>query len=314
MNPLFFLLSFLFIFYSPHCLKAIAKEDIDIIPYEINQSDQRKCYLSICMIFRDEADYLKEWIEFHRLVGVSHFYLYNNCSKDHYLKVLKPYIKNGIVELFDVPFDSSSFNDHAKTHNFVQVCCYNHAIKLAKKKSSWIAIIDSDEFICPVKDKTVSEALQRYSYASGVAVYWQIYGTSNVWDLKPNELMIEKLLYKAPNNTNKNQFKSIVRPNKAKKCVDPHWTKVSGKMVFVNHDTFTHTPIFHISPIDYLRINHYTMRTGYFYENFKKPRRAQWGCKLPSPEYEKIIMDLYNTEYDPIMLRFTEKLKRRMKE
>lgn len=31
-------------------------------------------YLAVCAIFRDEAPYLAEWIEFHRLVGVEHFY------------------------------------------------------------------------------------------------------------------------------------------------------------------------------------------------------------------------------------------------
>ncbi len=48
-------------------------------------------YLSIGAIFNDEADYLKEWIEYHRLAGpVEHFYLYNNNSQDHYLDVLQP--------------------------------------------------------------------------------------------------------------------------------------------------------------------------------------------------------------------------------
>ena len=35
-------------------------------------------YLAICAIYRDEAPYLREWIEFHRLVGVEHFFLYDN--------------------------------------------------------------------------------------------------------------------------------------------------------------------------------------------------------------------------------------------
>lgn len=37
--------------------------------------------LAICAIFQDEAAYLKEWIEFHKLVGVQHFYLYNHASR-----------------------------------------------------------------------------------------------------------------------------------------------------------------------------------------------------------------------------------------
>ena len=38
--------------------------------------------LAICAIFREEAPFLAEWIDFHRKVGVSHFYLYNNFSTD----------------------------------------------------------------------------------------------------------------------------------------------------------------------------------------------------------------------------------------
>lgn len=37
-------------------------------------------YLSICAIFKDEAPYLPEWIEFHRSVGVERFFLYDNSA------------------------------------------------------------------------------------------------------------------------------------------------------------------------------------------------------------------------------------------
>ena len=39
-------------------------------------------YLSVCAIYRDEAHYLAEWIEFHRLVGVERFFLYNNGDRE----------------------------------------------------------------------------------------------------------------------------------------------------------------------------------------------------------------------------------------
>ena len=39
-------------------------------------------YLAICTIYRDNAPYFREWIEFHRLVGVERFFLYNNRSDD----------------------------------------------------------------------------------------------------------------------------------------------------------------------------------------------------------------------------------------
>ena len=60
---------------------------------------ERQYKVSIGAIFKNEALYLKEWIEFHRIVGVEHFYLYNNNSDDNYREVLEPYIKRNIVTL-----------------------------------------------------------------------------------------------------------------------------------------------------------------------------------------------------------------------
>jgi hypothetical protein len=39
-------------------------------------------YLGAFAIFKDEASYLPEWFEFHRLVGVERFFLYDNGSSD----------------------------------------------------------------------------------------------------------------------------------------------------------------------------------------------------------------------------------------
>jgi hypothetical protein len=294
-------------------LDALIADDIPILNCSINRTDKRKCRLAIGMVFRDEADYLIEWIEYHRLVGVNHFYLYNNCSQDAFWEVLKPYVDQGIVELFDVPFDSYRYNDGAKTHNFVQVCCYNHAVSLARGYNEWLAMIDSDEFICPVIDKNIPSALARYGYAGGIAVYWQIYGTSNVWDLQPGELLIEKLLLKAPNIGGNGLFKSIVRPEFVLECNDPHWTKLQDGILFVlpNHQKFSHTPNFAYLPVDVIRINHYTNRTESYYQMHKKPRRARWG-ELFSPEQERIMLDGNNQEYDPVMLRFVPQLKARL--
>lgn len=293
-------------------LEALVEQDIPIVKCQLNRSDKRKADIAIATIFRNEGAYLKEWIEYHRLVGVSHFYLYNNLSIDNYWTVLQPYVEKGIVELFDVPFDSNAYFDGAATHNFVQVTCYNHAIKLARKANKWLAIIDSDEFICPVKDDTLQKALRRYKHADGIVVYWQIYGTSNVWDLQPGELLIEKLLYKEPHTGGKGLFKSIVKPRHAI-CKDPHLTLVEGgKVITPDYKTFSHKLSFPLLPIDTIRINHYTYRTLSYYFNQKKPRRAQWGF-VPSPELEQSILDRANSVYDPIMLRFVDKLKAALK-
>lgn len=295
-------------------LSAITKEDIPIHPCGLNKVKREKASIAIATIFQNEGPYLKEWIEYHQLIGVKHFYLYNNLSNDEYWSVLKPYVERGVVELFDVPFDSSVYKDGAKTHNLVQITCYNHALAMAKKSNKWLAILDSDEFICPVQNDQLLPVLKKYKGYGGVVVYWQLYGTSRVWEIAPHELMLEKLLYKFPETFCENRlFKSIVQPKYVREVVDPHACSFKDvtHAVMPDFTRFTHHPKFSSPPIDIIRINHYTYRTESYYHNVKKPRRALWGYQ-PSPELEKERMDLSNSTYDPVMLRFVPQLKKAM--
>ena len=49
--------------------------------------------------FVDESNYLREWIEFHLMVGVDRFVLYDNGSEDNSREILDPYVAGGIVTL-----------------------------------------------------------------------------------------------------------------------------------------------------------------------------------------------------------------------
>ena len=53
--------------------------------------------LALCAIFRDEALYLEEWLQFHHIHGVEHFYLYDNGSADDPLGVLDPWVGRGAL-------------------------------------------------------------------------------------------------------------------------------------------------------------------------------------------------------------------------
>src|SRR4029453_13855875 len=59
--------------------------------------------LVIGCVFQDEARFLREWIEFHRMMGVQRFFLVNDRSSDNYQGVLRPYCDANIVQLFESP-------------------------------------------------------------------------------------------------------------------------------------------------------------------------------------------------------------------
>jgi len=68
-----------------------------------------KYRISLCLIFKNEAPFLKEWLDYHLSIGIDHFYLYNNNSDDDYMDIVKPYVDKGIVTLIEWPEPNSQF-------------------------------------------------------------------------------------------------------------------------------------------------------------------------------------------------------------
>jgi drug/metabolite transporter (DMT)-like permease len=59
--------------------------------------------LTVCAMFKNQAQYLPEWLEFHLQGGVDFFLLYDDGSSDQLASVLEPYIHSGVVELVQWP-------------------------------------------------------------------------------------------------------------------------------------------------------------------------------------------------------------------
>ena len=67
----------------------------------VMRKDKEKSFkheIAMVSISKNEAPYIKEWIEFHKLVGFTKFYFYDNESEDNTVDILKPYIDSGLVE------------------------------------------------------------------------------------------------------------------------------------------------------------------------------------------------------------------------
>ena len=275
--------------------------------YSITESLERnyKYDVSICAIFQNESDYLREWIEFHKLVGVEHFYLFNHLSTDNYKSVLAPYIKSGLVELIQWPYKKGDLT----TWNYIQCKAYNHAIKLGFYKSKWIAFIDIDEFLFPVEVNTLQEFLVGYEKEKGLCVNWQMYGTSYVEAIPHKGLLIGNLLLKAEVEYSENfHVKSIVRPEYAKKFLNPHYCVFKEGFFAVNSDKEKVIGAISSSVlIDKVRINHYWTRDEHFFHVVKMAKQDEWGYL----NYFKIKSEL-NVLVDPAILKYEGPLKKNL--
>ena len=263
--------------------------------------------LSMCCIFQNEDRFLKEWIDYHRLIGVQHFYMYDNNSNDNFHEVLDPYVEAGIVEYIIWNKDYDTPGDWWK----VQRSAYIDAIKRNIGISKWLCIIDTDEFIVPIKDDNLPVFLNDYEAYGGVFINWVFYGTSGIQRIPEGTWITTCLLKRAKLTDGGHRLvKSIVRPER----------------VDLEKSSFPHTceylpPFYHVNPdkqepikgkpkdlcIDRIRINHYWSRDIDFLYQHKFPRNARWYG-------EQIALEKINAEakmndaYDPIILDVIHRL------
>ncbi len=212
--------------------------------------------MSICAIFKDEAPYLQEWIEFHRLLGVEKFYLYNNNSRDNFAEILQHYCDSQLVRLHDCPVSPG------------QMTAYFHCLKNYRQESRWIAFIDLDEFLFPTEADCLPAILHEYEKFAGVLVNWLMFGSSG-HVTKPEGLVIANYTKRAnPDFPANRLFKTIVNPVEAIRALNPHlfYFRNDLKAVTENKIPF-HGELTPDLSVSKLRINHYFLKSR---EEFKK--------------------------------------------
>ncbi len=168
--------------YSKRIIKDKVGNHVLTIVYFFLQKSlmQKRYYFSLCAIFKNEAPYFREWIEYHRMLGVDHIYLYNNFSTDNYMKVLAPYLEEGYVTLTDWPYEMS------------QIPAYEHCYKHYRNETFWLMFLDLDEFICPIYKTDIKEWIKPYEKYPSVLMYWLMFGTNGITVPDSNKLVIEQ--------------------------------------------------------------------------------------------------------------------------
>ena len=235
---------------------------------------QPKYYLAVCAIAKNEGPYFKEWIEWHRAKGVEKFYIYDNESTDGTREVLAPYIESGLV-------DYTYFPGYKK-----QLAAYDDCLEKHRFVARWIAFIDLDEFIVPIKDKTIQDFLNRFENFSAVEINWLIYG-SNGQKVKSSGTMMDRFkCHSLPNHLLNRHVKSIVNPRRIFTMIGCHEAaRISGYTVDSHGELIKKNFREREPQQDVIRINHYAVRS---YEEFveKQARgRAAGRTKMLKLEY-----------------------------
>lgn len=242
-------------------IKEIRLKSLDC--YE-NQ-DREFVEISIVAIYKNEPDII-EWIEYHKLLGVDRFYLYDNESTDSSREKLQPYINEGTVVYHYIAGKSQ------------QIPVYRDAIYRYKNQTKWLAIIDLDEYILPIEKDNLKDLMKDYEQYPALGINWLVFD-SNGFINRPDKLVIEAYtrIDKRINIRENRHIKSIVNPREVKYIFNPHFCIYKGHKVAVNENFLkigkynninnvknAFTPKVSIKKI---RINHYHTKS---YEDYCK--------------------------------------------
>lgn len=256
--------------------------------------------ISIVAIAKNEAPYIIEWIEFHKLVGVTRFYIYDNESSDNLRGILKPYIENGEVIYTYFPGKSK------------QLAAYNDAIKKYKSKSRYMAFIDLDEFLAPgvygeFLPVIIDNIVNKKVHTAGIGVTWRVFGSSGYKE-KPDGLVTENYLKRGVDKCWQNyHIKTVCNPRMVKEYVSPHFPLYKLGAWSVNENGKRLRAWFPLGQCyDKIKINHYFCKS-------REEALLKWNRGLADRnqkyDWKKFEEHDLNDVYDDGMLDYISQLK-----
>ena len=243
--------------------------------------------LAVVAIFKDEGKYLREWLDYHLLAGVEHFYLYNNESSDDYKEVLAPYIEKNLVTLINFP------------GKVMQIPAYADALERFRFFCRYMAFIDLDEFIFPQTNQSISEVVDEIlsgdKNAQALGISWHIFGSNGQKKADYSVGVLERFTRRAPDKwENFMQLESkdalrignmyvkiIANPRSLKVMQGPHVGSHFGENYTVNEygEKITAYANERISA-DKITLNHYLLKS---WEEYSIKQARGYACDTTNP-------------------------------
>lgn len=243
-----------------------------------------KNYIAVSAMCKEKIEDIIEWIEYHKAIGVQYFFLYNN---DPYTDIYNSLNKElqSVVSVVDWFLDMDGRQVLAQQH------CIAH-----NKSFRWIAFIDIDEYIVPIRHNNIQNILQEYETYGGLCLHWLLFGSNNL--AKKPQSIVYSYTQSCPSHGANEHIKSIVNPKKyTGKHSDPHFIPTYDGNVNVKKekvaDAFGSIRNTDKMPIhDIMRINHYYTKS---IEDFQYKKMRAGGNKV-NREYTQHHFDTLQSE------------------
>ncbi|MBQ7630187.1 MAG: glycosyltransferase family 92 protein [Selenomonadaceae bacterium] len=231
--------------------------DKNLFPYD----------LAIVSMMKNAAPYIEEWLEYHLLAGVNHFFIYDNESEDNFAEVLNPYVDAGLVTyIFYLGLRQ-------------QMAAFNEAIERYEFLCRYIAFVDDDEFIFPKSNRNIAEVtdeiLSLVNNAGGLEICYHSYGSSGHKTADFNHGVLERFTHRAAKELR--GVKSILNPRRADYMWTPHFAEYFDAFIRVNQQNFNATQGIDFNVADNIVMNHYHIKSLEEYVKRKSNTDACFG-------------------------------------
>ncbi|KAJ56562.1 hypothetical protein ACMU_06365 [Actibacterium mucosum KCTC 23349] len=189
--------------------------------------------LALILIVRNEARHIGEWAAFHLVAGVGHVYAYDNGCTDGTMDILRAELGEALTV---IPWDQKLFDGQSGRELHNQVLAYAHAIRNFGARWRWMAAIDADEFLVPVADASLADALAPLADVRSITLPWHNFGR-NGHDAIPEGGVVRNYTTRAADPASGargvSNFKTIVDPCHVT-ALRVHSYEIDGKPVTWN--------------------------------------------------------------------------------
>ena len=158
----------------------------------------------LCGIAKCENNYIKEWIDWYKKIGIDHICLYDNndINGEKFEDVISDDIKSGFVEIINY-----------KGKVDCQLEAYTECYKKYGKSYDWLLFLDIDELL-DIEHGDIKDFLsdKRYMDFNGIRVQWKVFDDNGLVRVKNGDYnMYNRFTHPAEEHSDNYQTKVIVR-------------------------------------------------------------------------------------------------------
>jgi glycosyltransferase involved in cell wall biosynthesis len=259
----------------------------------------------LCLIVKNEAQDIAEWIVHHACLGFHRIVIYDNDSNDGTGEIIKRLALR-------YPIEHIAWSDGTKPIEGLtkQGAAYTDCIERYRGRTEWIGFIDSDEFLIPPSvDATIADLLGEHDRYGAFAINWLIFGSGGL-ETSKGRLVLEAFDRRSRAEFNANRHvKMFIRPETAKYVLNPHYIETEEPCRNLDGDLVSWSERGIVEPERILlrpwRLHHYFIRSREHWR--RRTERGQPGGWVR--EWEKFSDYDRNDVIDTAAIPFAQRAR-----